>query len=159
MKGARICSGKSTLLVAIITFMCTLLEERDPDGVVRILVASHTNVAGTSFVLDTESDEMFKWTSKFCPLCVVDRILQGLLDNEFDSFARWTTPCTTDCIHVLILIGDTVRPRVGSLKKIAKPILKHVLHYSERASTAEVNKIPNGNSHFAKVPIVLVIIH
>jgi hypothetical protein len=49
----------------------------------------------------------------------VDRILLGLQDKGFDQFAR-----------------------VGSLKKIAKPLLKNVLHYSDKAiSSADHDKL------------------
>ena len=44
----------------------------------------------------------------------MDRILLGLKECGFDEFAR-----------------------VGNVRKISKPILQHVLHYSERASSQE----------------------
>lgn len=75
-------SGKSHLVVAIITFLSRVLDEFESN--VRILVSALTNVA-------------------------VDRILLQLKEEGFADFAR-----------------------VGSVKKIAKPILAHTIHYSDK---------------------------
>jgi hypothetical protein len=75
-------AGKSYLLVVIIIFICHLLDEcpnQDIAKHIRIMVSSVTNVA-------------------------VDRILQGLLKEGFDSIIR-----------------------VGSQKKIAKSILPYIV--------------------------------
>jgi len=81
-------SGKSHLLTILIMFLCSLFDAaQSKEG--RILVSAATNVA-------------------------VDRILLGLVENDFKDFIR-----------------------VGSLKRIAKPILPYTLH---REKATEGNK-------------------
>jgi hypothetical protein len=75
-------SGKSHLIVVLIIFLCEMLD-LDKNSEVKILICSATNTA-------------------------VDRVLLGLLQQDFTSFCR-----------------------VGSLKKIAKPILDLTLQTSE----------------------------
>ena len=78
-------SGKSSLIVNVILFLCRVLAEKDPDVSVRVLVCSLTNTA-------------------------VDRILCGLLDRNFNNFAR-----------------------VGCVRKMAKRVLPHAFPYSDDA--------------------------
>lgn len=77
-------SGKSHMLVVLIIFLCEVLSACDPEGVFKVLVSSSTNVA-------------------------VDRILLGLLENDFTDFIR-----------------------VGSLKRIARDILPYSIHREKK---------------------------
>ena len=66
-----------------------------------------------SRVLDEAGDSNVRIRVASNTNVAVDRILLELQRREFSQFAR-----------------------VGSLKKIAKPLLKHVLHYSEKSVAA-----------------------
>ncbi|PRP77512.1 hypothetical protein PROFUN_14265 [Planoprotostelium fungivorum] len=88
-------SGKSYLLVVLIVFICRIAEMEE-NREIRILVCSSTNTA-------------------------VDRVLLGLLDQQFTDFIR-----------------------VGSIKKIAKPILDYTLQSGEeKEALRDLNSMLN----------------
>jgi hypothetical protein len=108
-------SGKSYLLVVIILFFCRVLEQLDPQNT-GTQPAMPFNVC-THFLLDLHCTVRILIAAQ--TNVAVDGILLGLQAHGFDKFAR-----------------------VGALRKIAKPVLKHVLHHAERG------KQDDGNRHF-----------
>ena len=113
-------AGKSTLLVVLIVFLTRVLEIADRQCKIKIMIAALTNVAGTGAIATAPRGLMKRtgladWRLFFALsllflLMSVDGILMGLqkLDVEF--------------------------ARVGSIKKVAPPILRSMIHMGTSAS-------------------------